>query len=221
MTTVVRPPTALTRRKEIKIDVRIPEQIFLELMNPLESGCVTGFKWKNEAKTSLEPTRDRPTFLEYKYVINKPELIDKLWRLEVREAPSKKRGKDGELIASRRGHGCARLHLSAAAEARGERTDLVAQVVGNMTVMLKVPKNERAMPSLCVKVKIATMDANGHIIWPATFEAATKAALRKQMRYHIKAMIDSPEFPTLTQMTLCLTATSESLREYPLALTNA
>ena len=37
MKTVVRPPTARTRRKEIKIEMKIPLVIFVELMQPLDT----------------------------------------------------------------------------------------------------------------------------------------------------------------------------------------
>ena len=87
--------------------------------------------------------------------------------------------------------------------------------MGNWEVGLKVPKEEASMPLFSAKVKVATMDANGHVIWPAVFEKRTATALRKQMKYHLKEMINNPEYPTLTQMTPGLTSQSESVRQYP------
>ena len=47
--------------------------------------------------------------------------------------PKGRKPKDGEVIPHRRGHGSARLHLSHAAQGRGEKTDLLAQVAGAVT----------------------------------------------------------------------------------------
>ena len=215
MKTIVRPPTARTRRKEQEIKIRVPEQIFLELMKPLNDNCMEAFEWVDEEKSALRPTRCGGTLTEYKYTCKNPEVLDSLWRLQDWEkAPvGKKTGKKtGKERSTRRGHGCARLHLSAAAEERGERTDLLAQVSGNTTITFKVPHEERVMPTLTMTTKVSTMDKNGHIIWPTTFGNATKAALRKQMRYHLKEMIDNPEYPTLTGMLPSLTTASESVR---------
>ena len=94
---------------------------------------------------------------------------------------------------------------------------MMAQVVGKVEVGLKVPKEERAMPSFWGKLKVATMDENGHIIWPMNFEARTRAALRKQMKYHVKEMIENDEYPTCTRMAPSLAAANllDSVREYP------
>ena len=92
---------------------------------------------------------------------------------------------------------------------------MIAQVVGSTDIMLKVPLEERAMPFLQITLKTATMDGNGHVIWPSSFATATAAALRKQMRFHLQAMIESPKYPTLTVMAPALTLTSESVRPEP------
>lgn len=217
MTTVIRPPTARTRRKELKIEVKIPEEIFLDLVRPLTTDCVAGFQWTDDKKAALKPTKTAKTYTMYRYDVTKPEVVDKIFRLHEREPnepKKKKKGEDGQVLPHRRGHGCSKLHLSAAAEERGERTNLLAQVVGKVTLSLKVPKFEKAMPILRILLKVATMSEMGHIIWPTTFDAPTAAALRKQMRYHIKTMIDDPQYPTLTTMAPALTAASESIRQY-------
>ena len=38
MKTAVRPPTKLTRRKELSINLKIPEPVFIELMKPMDDG---------------------------------------------------------------------------------------------------------------------------------------------------------------------------------------
>ena len=199
MTTVVRPPTARTRRKEIVINTKMPVEIFFDLVHPLESGCVKDFKWTDEKKTALEPTRKAKTFNEFKYTMDNPELVDNIWRLEDRETPpeppKKKRGGNAAPAPFRRGHGCAKLHLSHAAADRGELTDLLAQVTGNVHMKLKVPHEEKSMPSFEMKLKVSTLDKNGHVNWATVFETTTKKSLRKQMRFHLQAMIDSPEYP--------------------------
>jgi hypothetical protein len=68
MAALVRPPTKNTRRKELKIELRIPEAVFIDLLNPLETGVMTDFKWTDESKIALEPTSSKKTFDLYKYM---------------------------------------------------------------------------------------------------------------------------------------------------------
>ena len=219
MKTIVRPPTKLSRRKEMLIDLRIPEQIFIDLVKPLNTGDMMGFEWLDEAKTSLKPTKETKAFEMYKYQISKPEVNAKFWRMEERE-PARRVRKEGKLVLSRRGLGTARLHLSDAAEARGDRSDLLAGVTGNCTISPKVPKRERAMPSLRILLKVSTLSKAGHIEWATSFSAKTAAALRKQMQTYLRSMIESEEYPTLTtseDQGLLMEAT-DSVRPAPLAL---
>ena len=99
---------------------------------------------------------------------------------------------------------------------RGERTDLLAQVTGNVTVTLKVPKKERAMPFLRIKLKVSTLK-KGHVEWATAFGAKTAAALRKQMEAHFAQMIEDPEYPTLSALSIQDSQTSESVRVLLLA----
>ncbi|KAL1515340.1 hypothetical protein AB1Y20_001971 [Prymnesium parvum] len=212
MKTVVRPPTARTRRKQQTIKAKVPEETFFDLMKPLETGCTQGFEWIDAEKTRLMPTAEKPSYILFKYTFARPSVLDQIWRLE-EETATRKKDKDGCLIPFRRGHGCARLHLShAAADGRGERTDLIAQVTGNTTITFKVPKLKRAMPSLCIKVSVSSMDRAGHVVWANTYSTSTAAALRKQMRHHLTHMIESSEYPTLTHMSSALTHTSDEVR---------
>lgn len=216
MKTAVRPPTKRTRRKELTIDLHLPQEIFHDLMKPMDDGDMENFKWEDPAKTKLTPTTDKKTFLQFKYEIKKPQMVDKFWCLQSREQPSRVR-KEGKMQKCRRGLDSARLHLSEAAEARGERTDLLAAVTGNVTVCFKVPKEERGMPQLRMKFKVSTMTKTGHIEWATTFAARTAAALRKQMQQHLLTMIEDPEYPTLsTSHQEVLTQQTDCVR--PLAL---
>lgn len=216
MKTVVRPATARTRRKQQTIKVKIPEEIFFDLMRPLETGCTPGFKWMDADRTRLQPTAEKPTYNLFKYTFSKPSVLDQIWRLDKLEEKSavRKKDKNGLLVPFRRGHGCARLHLSHAAAGRGERTDLIAQVTGNTTICFKVPKCKRAMPSLCITVSVSSMDQAGHFVWANTYGSSTAAALRKQMRHHLNHMIESAEYPTLTHMNLALTHNSDAVHPH-------
>jgi hypothetical protein len=139
--TAIRPLTKSTRRKEQLLEMRIPQQIFVDLMKPMDTGDMDKFEWVDESKSSLKPTDDKPSYEEFKYEIKSPSLNDKFFRLEDKESTHKVR-KEGRLVPSRWGLGCSRLHLSTAAEERGERTDLLAAVTGVVTVYFKVPKKE-------------------------------------------------------------------------------
>ena len=217
MKTVVRPPTARTRRKQQTIELRMPEQIFIDLLKPIDECNIAGMEWSTEEKLELKPTLDRKTFKEYKYIVKKPATLDELWRLEKNEvAPLKrKKNKQGEIVAFRRGKGCARLHLSAAAAERGQLTDLLAQVTGNVIVKLKVPKLERVMPTFWLTFGVSTLNQSGDVIWANKYESKTAIVLKKRMRQHLKEMIEDPEYPTLDAMRPALTMGGEAVREHP------
>ena len=102
------------------------------------------------------------------------------------------------------------------AEARGERTDLLAQVTGNVSVECKVPKEERAMPLLRIVFKVSTLNKTGHIEWATNFGARTAATLRNQMQQHLRTMINNQEYPTLSSSEEVLTLQTDCVR--PLAL---
>jgi hypothetical protein len=157
MKTSVRPPTKSSRRKELRIDMKIPTVIFVDLMKPLDTGDAEGLEWMDETKSELVPTKTTNALQPYKYVIKKPSLVDKLWRLQEKE-PARRMRKEGVMVQCRRGLGSARLHLSDAAEERGERTDLLSQVTGSVTVTLKVPAKERTMPSLTMLFSVSTLN---------------------------------------------------------------
>ena len=216
MKTAVRPPTRLTRRKQQKLEMRVPQFVFIDLVKLLESGCVAGFEWTDETKTALKPTKEKKTFHEFSYTINKPELNDRLWQLESHEkAPARATDKAGKIKAFRRGQGCARLHLSKAAQERGEKSMVLSQITGSVVLKLKVPLQERAMPTMTVMLAVSTMDAAGHVVWANEYAPRTAAALRKQMRHHLQSMIENAEYPTLSEMSPALNVASDSLLTLP------
>ena len=56
------------------------------------------------------------------------------------------------------------------------------------------------------------VDKNGHVLWGASFDDKTRAALLKQMRFHVKHMVDNAEYPTLSSMVPSLTNMTQRLR---------
>mmetsp|Transcript_36989 Transcript_36989/g.92032 ORF Transcript_36989/g.92032 Transcript_36989/m.92032 type:complete len:195 (+) Transcript_36989:506-1090(+) len=152
MSKLVRPPTMNTRRKQMVLKVHTIEAVFLELMAPLQTGEVEGLKWSADGK-SLTPTSTTKALHKYSYLLKKPSLVDKMWKLQ--EGDLKKSPRE-KAILLRRGHGAAKLHLSRAAAQRGERTDLISQVTGNVWVELKVPRNLSRMPLLTLKFAVST-----------------------------------------------------------------
>ena len=110
MRTCVRPPTKRTRRKEQRIETRIPLGVFVDLMQPMETGDMQGFEWANASKTKLKPTKDTKSVEHYKYTINMPAKVGTFWGLERTEVPRRVR-QGGKLVRRRRGLGSSRLHL--------------------------------------------------------------------------------------------------------------
>ena len=78
MPTTVRPPIAVTRRKQQTIETKAPEEIFLDMMKPFETGDMVGFEWVDAERTALKPTKETKAYKMYKYMVKKPSLVDKL-----------------------------------------------------------------------------------------------------------------------------------------------
>ena len=61
------------------------------------------------------------------------------------------------------------------------------------------------------------MDHKGHINWPTTFDAPTRAQLRTQFRVQLRLMLDDPMYPTDPVMEAAMTGVgSDSVRQTPL-----
>ena len=75
------------------------------------------------------------------------------------------------------------------------------------------------MPQLRIHVKVSTLSKTGHVEWANLFAPKTAAALRKQMQQHLRTMVESKEYPTLSTNDVTLLGEStESIRAEPLAL---
>ena len=105
-----------------------------------------------------------------------------------------------------RGAGCARANLSEAAEKRGEVPQSISMICGNVEVELQESVKQLYMPKAKVTFTVLTMDRTGHIVWPTTFEPATRAALRMQARVLLKRLMDDPLSPVDTTMAPALTS---------------
>lgn len=289
--TAVRPCTAMTRRKELHVQMPLPRPVFEDFLAPLAGKDAVAMVWDKKAKKLVEgseglrrdatgalvPTRESKTLRRFEFAIRKGEISDKLFQLQSLDPPpppppkvSKpppqiaQIGEEGvyevETIRARRtsgtrtqylvkwqgygeemntweppshihpalvaafngeppaappppstavlphrGAGCARARLSAAAQRRGEVAQTVSMVCGNVLVSLSESKLQAQMPRVHIVFKVLSIDKTGHIIWPTSFGAKTKAALRKQVRHLVQQMIDDPLSPVDATMASALT----------------
>ena len=159
MRRLVRPPTALTRRKQLTIKERIPFRVFEQLLANLEPADVKGLV-RSDPGGRLVPTKVTPRLRRFEYVINKGSVLEKFFKLDAidRQPDGPKPGR------WRRGLGCCRLWLGGAKEKRGQEAMTVAMVCGNAIVQLHEPTAFRAMPRLTIRMFVMTMDTNGHIV---------------------------------------------------------
>ena len=112
---LVRPPTGLTRRKQLEIKAPLPRELFEDLMKPLAPEDTTDLK--RDAAGRLIPTKVTGSLRHYDYKIRKGSVTDRLFKLEsldpVPRAPRK--APAGQPLQHKRGLGCARARLSKAA----------------------------------------------------------------------------------------------------------
>ena len=281
---VVRPTTAVTRRKEITVTQQLPRECFEKFMEPVQAGDAE--KIKRDPTTGwLQPTRTTTALRHFEYEIAKGSVFDRLFPMQdqdpdppkprqrrahaeqvvvqageedvyeveaIRQSRERKgrkeylikwEGWDEEtntwerasrihpaLVATfegkplpppkqtkqprqpsaprlpRRGAGCARARLSTAEERRGGVPQTISMVCGRGRIHYKVPKDEKAMPTLTLVFFVLTMDRWGNITWPIDFTPTTRAALRKQARVLLQRMIDDPLNPVDATMAPALTA---------------
>lgn len=178
-------------------------EAFCHLLEPFETGQLEGLEWVGtQPKADLKPTRVTEAFTEYRYVVDKPGLVNKLFDLGTW---------DPEITgtAYRRGARAQRLHLSQAAGQRGQTSTLVTSVTGKVTVQLRV--HPEAMPQLLMTWHVSTMDERNHITWGRAYDAATQAGLRKMIHAGLNVMVADalyPTGPTATALTLPLRTVS-------------
>ena len=216
----VRPVTSNTRRKQLSVKMQVPKACFDALMRPLVDKGVEGLALG--MFLSCVATSTTPRLLRYNYILNKGSLSDSLFRLEEFDKKPKRfiQPKAGKQIPPalryKRGLGCARLHLSAAAGARGELAQTIAMVCGAVLISYREPKAFRAMGTLELKMFVLSMDHNGHILWPTKFGAKTQAALRRQARVLLQRMMEDPLYPIHPSMRGALdpNVTSGSMHVY-------
>ena len=77
---LVRPSTALTRRKEITIKMSMPREVFEDFVAPLTEDDVEGMQRRPDG--SLIPTSKTSALYKYKYTLKRGSVTDKLFRLQ-------------------------------------------------------------------------------------------------------------------------------------------
>ena len=168
--TTIRPPTARTRRRLVEVRVTAPRETFDDFMAPLQEGEAEGVV-RDEAGALL-PTKENASTAYFNYTIYRPMVVDRLLKLEAAdegagahasERAAKRKG------AWLRGLGCARLSLAAGAHRKGKLGETLSMAAGNLVVEYRLPKRERAPPTLVLRYFVLTMDATGHIEWPVRF----------------------------------------------------
>lgn len=194
MRRLVRPCTALTRRKQLTIKKEIPLRVFEQLMSTLGPEDVKGLN-RTEVAGRLIPTKQTKNLRRYEYVINKGSALNKFFNLE--SADRRPEGRSKALW--RRSLGCGRLFLGAAAEKRGQKALQIAMVCGNCVIQLLEPTGFRAIPRLTIRMFVLSMDQTGHIIWPVDFAAKTRAALRKQLRHLVAEMLEQQDMYPISE----------------------
>eukprot|EP00965_Chrysotila_dentata_P262417 6214563-Pleurochrysis_carterae.AAC.5 len=192
----------------------LPRRCFEALMSPFADGEVADLK-RCPIDGKLLPTSSASSRMRFTYVLNKKKPFDKLFALHEHEMFEPKSVGGGKRAKTQRwkcGRGCARLHSSGAAERREELAGVMAMVCGNVLVEYREPRRHRAMPKLTFKLFVLSMDANGHIVWPANFQDATRvASLRKQALSLLKHMMEDKLYPVAKRFDTAMNQTSSSL----------
>ena len=196
----VRPVTGNTRKKQLSVKMQVPKRVFEDLMEPLLGKGVQGLE--QGFMGTIRPTSWSPRVLRYDYVLNKGSLSDALFHLEDFDPAPKKRHSSKDCV--KRGLGCARLHLSAAAGQRGELALTMAMICGAVIISYREPTALRAMGTLTLKMFVLSMDHTGHIIWPCQFTPKAMASLRRQARSLLERMMQDPGYPIHPKMKTAL-----------------
>ena len=198
----IKPPTARTRRRQCSVSMRIPMAAFCHIMAPFDSEQIVGLEWLDAAKSTLKPTRVTEAFEEFRYVVDKPGQVNKLFQLGEwdREIPGTK---------WKRGSGAQRLHLSQAAGQRGQTSTLITSVTGKVTVQLRV--YPESMPNLLMFYHVSTMDERNHVTWGREYDDQTKAGLRKLIHSGLNKMVADTLYPTGGAATALTATASDSV----------
>lgn len=285
---VVRPATAMTRRKELTVTHLLPRPLFEEMMAPLQvSDTETEANTaplKRDANTGwLLPTKATRAVRHFDFSIRKGSVADKFFHFDqldimpppppplptaaaqigedgvfeveriVRKKLSKKRCKylvkwegypedsntwvspaniDPNLVRTfegkppkqvrqraplqfKRGEGCVRARLTIAEQKRGGVPQSISMMCGNVKVQYSESTNPEQVPILKLTFHVLTMDKNGFITWPDSYDVEAQAKLRKQARVLLKRMMEDPSNPVDNTMVLALTQTGGGVRQPP------
>ena len=79
---VIRPATAVTRRKEITVKMNVPREIFDDLMSELKEGDADGLV-RDSDTGSLVPTKITASLKRFEYTIKSGYLNDRLFKLNL------------------------------------------------------------------------------------------------------------------------------------------
>ena len=82
----IRPATAVTRRKEIVVQMRMPRETFEDIMSPLTEDDVSGLK-RDSTTNELIPTRQTTALNHFEYTVKKGSVSDRLFHLDSIDAP--------------------------------------------------------------------------------------------------------------------------------------
>ena len=175
---------------------------FCHVMEPFNSDQIVGLEWLDAAKSKLKPTRVTDSFEEYRYIVDKPGQVNKLFELG---------SWDAEIPGTKwkRGSGAQRLHLSQAAGQRGQSLTLISSVTGKVTVQLRV--YPETMPKLMIFYHVSTMDERNHVTWAREYDAQTKAGLRKMLHAGLHKMVADTLYPTGGTATALTATATESV----------
>ena len=205
----MRPPTALSRRKQITIKMMFPKESFDRFVQPLqESDCA---ELSRAADGRPLPTKESKVLRRYNFKISKPSALDRLFRFEALDLRSPAGGR--RRGAFRRGYGAARLHLSAAAQRRGRLAMTISMACGNVLLNFKEPVDCARAPTLSISFFVMTMDEKGHILWPTVFGQKSRAMLRKRAREHLLRMLEDPAYPVDDSCRAALSAEGNTVWE--------
>ena len=83
---LIRPSTALTRRKELVIEMRVPREVFEDFMSPLTESDAAGLT-RDATTQQLVPTRPLTSLRRFKYDIRKGSVSDRLFHLDTLDPP--------------------------------------------------------------------------------------------------------------------------------------
>ena len=88
----------------------------------------------------------------------------------------------------------------------------MSMVCGAVNINFKARRDAAVMPALEMTFRVLTMDRSGHIIFPADYDAISRARLRKQARVLVRRMMDDESNPVDESWLPALTGTGFEVR---------